>query len=128
MDPGHRDRIAFMRICSGEYQKGMKLLHVRSGKEMKIPDAITFMAADRQHAETAYAGDIIGLHNHGTINIGDSFSQGEELRFTGIPNFAPEIFQTRGAERSAAPQGAAKRAGAVVRGGRYAVVQADAQQ
>ena len=93
MDPGHRDRIAFMRICSGEYRKGLKVLHVRSGKEIKIPDAITFMAADRQHAETAYAGDIIGLHNHGTINIGDSFSEGEELRFTGIPNFAPEIFR-----------------------------------
>ena len=93
MDPGHRDRIAFMRICSGEYQKGVRTLHVRSGKEMKIPDAITFMAADRQHAETAYAGDIIGIHNHGTINIGDSFTQGETLRFTGIPNFAPEIFR-----------------------------------
>jgi peptide chain release factor 3 len=93
MDPGHRDRIAFMRICSGEYRKGLKVLHVRSGKEVKIPDAITFMAADRQHAETAYAGDIIGLHNHGTINIGDSFSEGEVLRFTGIPNFAPEIFR-----------------------------------
>ena len=93
MDPGHRDRIAFMRICSGEYQKGIKTLHVRSGKEMKIPEAITFLAADRQHAETAYAGDIIGIHNHGTINIGDSFTQGEEIRFTGIPNFAPEIFR-----------------------------------
>jgi len=93
MDPGHRDRIAFMRICSGEYRKGMRVLHSRSGKEMKIPDAITFMAADRQHAETAYAGDIIGLHNHGTINIGDSFSEGENIRFTGIPNFAPEIFR-----------------------------------
>jgi peptide chain release factor 3 len=93
MDPGHRDRIAFMRLCSGEYRKGVRVLHVRSGKEVKIPDAITFMAADRQHAETAYAGDIIGIHNHGTINIGDSFSQGEELRFTGIPNFAPEIFR-----------------------------------
>jgi len=93
MDPGHRDRIAFMRICSGEYRKGIKVLHVRSGKEMKIPDAVTFMAADRQHAETAYAGDIIGLHNHGTINIGDSFSEGEVLRFTGVPNFAPEIFR-----------------------------------
>ncbi len=93
MDPGHRDRIAFMRICSGEYKKGIRTLHVRSAKEMKIPDAITFMAADRQHTETAYAGDIIGIHNHGTINIGDSFSQGEELRFTGIPNFAPEIFR-----------------------------------
>jgi peptide chain release factor 3 len=93
MDPGHRDRIAFMRICSGEYRKGIRVLHVRSGKEMKIPDAITFMAAERQHTETAYAGDIIGLHNHGTINIGDSFSEGETLRFTGIPNFAPEIFR-----------------------------------
>jgi len=93
MDPGHRDRIAFMRICSGEYNKGMRVLHTRSGKEMKIPDAITFMAADRQHADKAYAGDIIGLHNHGTINIGDSFSEGETIRFTGIPNFAPEIFR-----------------------------------
>ncbi len=93
MDPGHRDRIAFMRICSGEYRKGIRTLHVRSGKEMKIPDAITFMAADRLHAETAYAGDIIGIHNHGTINIGDSFSEGEQIRFTGIPNFAPEIFR-----------------------------------
>jgi peptide chain release factor 3 len=93
MDPGHRDRIAFMRICSGEYQRGQRVLHVRSGKEMKIADAITFMAADRMHTESAYAGDIIGLHNHGTINIGDSFSEGEQLRFTGIPNFAPEIFR-----------------------------------
>ena len=93
MDPGHRDRIAFMRICSGEYRKGMKVKHVRSGKDMKLPDAITFMAADRQHADTAYAGDIIGIHNHGTINIGDSFSEGETLAFSGIPNFAPEIFR-----------------------------------
>jgi peptide chain release factor 3 len=93
MDPGHRDRIAFMRICSGEYHKGIRLKHLRSGKDVKIADAITFMAADRQHTETAYAGDIIGLHNHGTINIGDSFSQGEDIRFSGIPSFAPEIFQ-----------------------------------
>ena len=93
MDPGHRDRIAFMRICSGEFRKGMRLRHVRSGKDIKIADAITFMAADRQHAEQAYAGDIIGIHNHGTINIGDSFSQGEVLRFSGIPSFAPEIFR-----------------------------------
>jgi len=93
MDPGHRDRIAFMRICSGEYRKGIRALHVRAGKEMKIPDAITFMASDRQHAEYAYAGDIIGIHNHGTINIGDSFSQGEDIYFKGIPNFAPEIFR-----------------------------------
>ncbi len=93
MDPGHRDRIAFLRIVSGEYRKGVRVQHVRLGKEMKIPEAITFLAADRQHAETAYAGDIIGIHNHGTINIGDSFTQGEDIRFTGIPNFAPEIFR-----------------------------------
>jgi peptide chain release factor 3 len=93
MDPGHRDRIAFMRICSGKFEKGMKLTHVRTGKEMKIAAAITFMAADRQQTDTAYAGDIIGLHNHGTINIGDSFSEGEVIRFRGIPNFAPEIFR-----------------------------------
>ncbi len=93
MDPGHRDRIAFLRICSGEFRRGMRVYHVRAGKGLKLPDAITFMAADRQRTESAYAGDIIGLHNHGTINIGDSFSEGEEIRFTGIPNFAPEIFQ-----------------------------------
>lgn len=93
MDPAHRDRIAFLRICSGRYEKGMKLTHVRSGKSVRIADAITFMAADRQHTETAYAGDIIGLHNHGTINIGDSFSEGEAMHFSGVPNFAPEIFR-----------------------------------
>ena len=93
MDPGHRDRIAFMRICSGKYSKGMRLYHVRTDKEMRINDALTFLAADRQHTEEAFAGDIIGLHNHGAINIGDTFTEGEKLAFTGIPNFAPEIFR-----------------------------------
>jgi peptide chain release factor 3 len=93
MDPGHRDRIAFMRICSGRYEKGMKLRHVRLGKDLRIADALTFLAADRQHTDEAWAGDIIGLHNHGTINIGDSFTEGERLMFTGIPNFAPELFR-----------------------------------
>jgi peptide chain release factor 3 len=93
MDPGHRDRIAFMRICSGQYSKGMRLFHVRSGKEVRINDALTFLAADRQHTDEAFAGDIIGLHNHGTINIGDTFTEGEKISFTGIPNFAPEIFR-----------------------------------
>ena len=93
MDPGHRDRIAFMRICSGRYQRGMRFFHTRLGKEIRIADAVTFLAADRQHAEEAWAGDIIGLHNHGTINIGDTFSEGESLMFTGIPNFAPELFR-----------------------------------
>jgi peptide chain release factor 3 len=93
MDPGHRDRIAFMRICSGRYQKGMRFFHVRLGKEMRVADALTFLAADRQNTEEAHAGDIIGLHNHGTINIGDTFTEGEKLMFTGIPNFAPEMFR-----------------------------------
>jgi len=93
MDPGHRDRIAFMRICSGSYNKGMRMYHVRSGKELRINDALTFLAADRQHTDEAFAGDIIGLHNHGTINIGDTFTEGERITFTGIPNFAPEIFR-----------------------------------
>lgn len=93
MDPQHRDRIAFMRVCSGQFSKGMKLHHVRLGKDIKISDALTFMASDREHVENAYAGDIIGIHNHGTIRIGDSFTQGELLQFTGIPNFAPELFR-----------------------------------
>jgi peptide chain release factor 3 len=93
MDPMHRDRIAFVRICSGRYERGMRLHHVRLGKEVRVADALTFMAADRQQAEEAYAGDIIGLHNHGTINIGDTFTEGEKLNFTGIPNFAPELFR-----------------------------------
>jgi peptide chain release factor 3 len=93
MDPMHRDRIAFLRLCAGKYSRGMRLFHVRLDKEVRVADALTFMAADRSQAEEAYAGDIIGLHNHGTINIGDTFTQGERLRFTGVPNFAPEIFR-----------------------------------
>ena len=93
MDPSHRDRIAFLRICSGQYSQGMKVRHVRIGRDVKIPNAITFMAADREHVENAYSGDIIGLHNHGTIQIGDTFTQGETLKFTGIPHFAPELFR-----------------------------------
>ena len=93
MDPQHRDRVAFMRICSGKFSAGMKALHVRTGKEVKLAKALTFMASDREIAETAYSGDVIGIHNHGTISIGDSFSEGEPLTFTGIPNFAPELFR-----------------------------------
>lgn len=93
MDPQHRDRIAFMRICSGSFTKGMKLNHVRLKKDVKIPDALTFLAADRGHVDAAYPGDIIGIHNHGTIRIGDTFTQGEDLFFTGIPSFAPELFR-----------------------------------
>ena len=93
MDPKHRDRIAFMRIVSGKYSQGMKMNHVRIGKQVSISDAVTFMAGDRERAADAYAGDIIGLHNHGTIQIGDTFTQGEKLKFSGIPNFAPELFR-----------------------------------
>lgn len=93
MDPNHRDRLAFLRICSGSFQKGMKLQHVRLNRDVKISDALTFIAKDREHVDRAYPGDIIGLHNHGTIRIGDSFTQGEKLAFTGVPNFAPELFR-----------------------------------
>jgi len=93
MDPAHRDRVAFLRVCSGRYDGGMKMLHARSGKDMRIANALTFMASDREIVSTAYPGDVIGLHNHGTISIGDTFTEGEALSFTGIPNFAPELFR-----------------------------------
>ncbi|MCW4148011.1 MULTISPECIES: peptide chain release factor 3 [Halomonadaceae] len=93
MDPNHRDRIAFLRVCSGKYDKNMKMRHVRINKDVKIADALTFMASDRSQVEEAWPGDIIGLHNHGTIQIGDTFTVGENMRFTGIPHFAPELFK-----------------------------------
>ena len=93
MDPKHRHRIAFMRICSGTYTKGMKMKHVRTGKDMRVSDAFSFKAGERISVEQAVAGDIIGLHNHGSIQIGDTFTDGEELKFSGIPHFAPELFK-----------------------------------
>ena len=93
MDPQHHDRIAFLRICSGQYTKGMKMHHVRLGRDIRVANAMIFMADEREHIETAYPGDIIGLHNHGTIQIGDTFTAGEGLKFIGIPNFAPELFR-----------------------------------
>ena len=93
MDPAHRDRIAFFRICSGKFHKGMTVRHHRIEKNIKIPNATIFMAQDRAHVEDAYAGDIIGIHNHGTIRIGDTFTSKEPLKFTGVPNFAPELFR-----------------------------------
>ena len=93
MDPKHRDRVAFLRVCSGVYRKGMPLHSVRLGGPVRVNSALTFMAADREAVESAWPGDIIGLHNHGTIAIGDSFSEGEALKFSGIPNFAPELFR-----------------------------------
>ncbi len=93
MDPEHRDRIAFFRICSGKFTKGMKVRHHRIGKEIKLSNATIFMAQERSHVEEAYPGDIIGIHNHGTIKIGDTFTSKEPLKFLGIPNFAPEHFR-----------------------------------
>lgn len=93
MDPAHHDRIAFMRICSGAFTQGLKLHHVRLAKDIKVSNALTFMAQGRENVKKAFAGDIIGLHNHGTISIGDTFTQGERLQFTGISNFAPELFR-----------------------------------
>lgn len=93
MDPAHRDRIAFMRICSGKFTRGMKVRHHRINKEVQIANATIFMAQDRTGVEEAWPGDIIGVHNHGTIKIGDTFTEKEELKFTGIPNFAPEHFR-----------------------------------
>lgn len=93
MDPAHRDRIAFVRICSGRFKRGMKVMHHRVGKEMIISNATMFMAKNRANVEEAWAGDIIGVHNHGTIKIGDTFTDKEPLKFTGIPNFAPEHFR-----------------------------------
>ncbi|AMV71343.1 peptide chain release factor 3 [Desulfuromonas carbonis] len=93
MDPAHRDRIAFLRICSGKFSRGMKVRHHRIGKDVTLANATIFMAQDRANVEEAWPGDIIGLHNHGTIKIGDTFSDKEPLKFTGIPNFAPEHFR-----------------------------------
>jgi peptide chain release factor 3 len=94
MDPKHRDRVAFVRLCSGHFQRGMKLHHVRTGKPMAIANPVMFLAQDRELAEDAWAGDIIGIPNHGQLRIGDALTEGEALRFTGIPSFAPELLQT----------------------------------
>jgi peptide chain release factor 3 len=93
MNPAHRDRIAFFRICSGKFTSGMKAFHHRIGKEVIISNATIFMANERENVTEAYPGDIIGIHNHGTIKIGDTFTDKEPLKFTGIPNFAPEFFK-----------------------------------
>lgn len=93
MDPKHRDRIAFLRVCSGRYHQGMKMRHVRIGKDIRVSDAVTFLAGERSQADEAWSGDIIGLHNHGTIQIGDTFTSGTKARFVGVPHFAPELFR-----------------------------------
>jgi peptide chain release factor 3 len=94
MDPAHRDRIAFLRVCSGRFERGMKIKHLRLNREIKVSSVVTFMASSREQVEEAYAGDIIGLPNHGNMQIGDSFSEGDMLQFTGIPFFAPDFFRS----------------------------------
>ncbi len=93
MDPNHRDRVAFLRMCSGHFRRGMKVKHVRSNKTMAINNPVFFLARDRELADDAFAGDIIGIPNHGTLRIGDTLTEGEELRFLGVPSFAPEMLQ-----------------------------------
>ena len=94
MDPRHRDRVAFLRLASGHFERGMKLTHVRSRKPMAVTNPVLFLASDRELAEEAWAGDIIGIPNHGQLRIGDTLTEGEALRATGIPSFAPELLQS----------------------------------
>ncbi|EKE45176.1 peptide chain release factor 3 [Oceaniovalibus guishaninsula JLT2003] len=93
MDPKHRDRVAFVRLASGHFERGMKLTHVRSKKPMAITNPVLFLAADRELADEAWAGDIMGIPNHGQLRIGDTLTEGEALRVSGIPSFAPELLQ-----------------------------------
>ncbi|MEM1065967.1 MAG: peptide chain release factor 3, partial [Pseudomonadota bacterium] len=93
MDPKHRDRVAFLRMASGHFKRGMKLTHVRTKKPMAVSNPVLFLASDRELAEEAWAGDIIGIPNHGQLRIGDTLTEGEAIRVTGIPSFAPELLQ-----------------------------------
>src|SRR5690606_33561454 len=93
MDPNHRDRIAFFRLCSGKFRRGMKLYHPRTQKWITVTSPMLFLAQDRNVADEAFPGDIIGIPNHGQLRIGDALTEGEKLRFTGIPSFAPEVLR-----------------------------------
>src|SRR5690606_22829923 len=93
MDPNHRDRFAFLRICSGRLLKGMRLKQVRTGKQVPVNAPLFFFAKDRQVAEEAWPGDVVGIANHGTLRIGDTLTEGESLNFRGVPSFAPEILR-----------------------------------
>src|SRR3569623_2599617 len=93
MDPNHRDRTAFARLCSGKLTRGMKSKLVRTGKNMTLSAPQFFFAQDRAIADEAYAGDVVGIPNHGTLRIGDTLTEGEEINFVGVPRFAPEILR-----------------------------------
>lgn len=94
MNPSHRDRIAFVRICSGKFERGMTLRVVRSNKDIRPGSVVSFLSQRRELLDVAHPGDIIGIPNHGTLQLGDTLTEGENLQFTGLPFFAPEIFQT----------------------------------
>ena len=94
MDPGHRDRVAFIRVCSGHFERGMVLTNCRTGKDFRPNSVVSFLSQRRELVDDAYAGDIIGIPNHGVLQLGDTLTEGEELQFTGLPFFAPELFQT----------------------------------
>ena len=94
MDPGHRDRVAFIRVCSGHFERGMRLKNCRTGKEFRPNNVVSFLSQRRDIVEDAYAGYIIGIPNHGALQLGDTLTEGEDLQFTGLPFFAPEMFQT----------------------------------
>ncbi|MGZ8998934.1 MAG: peptide chain release factor 3, partial [Allosphingosinicella sp.] len=93
MNPQHRDRVAFMRLCSGRFRRGMKLLQPSTGKSIAVHSPILFFAQNRELADEAFPGDIIGIPNHGTLRVGDTLTEDEAVRFTGLPNFAPEILR-----------------------------------
>src|ERR1041384_236819 len=93
MDPNHRDRIAFVRLCSGKLTRGMKVKQIRTAKPMSLRAPQFFFAENRALAEEAYAGDVVGIPNHGTLRIGDTLTEGEDINFVGVPNFAPEILR-----------------------------------
>jgi peptide chain release factor 3 len=94
MDPGHRDRVAFIRVCSGHFERTMRLTNCRTGKAFRPNNVVSFLSQRRERVEDAYAGDIIGIPNHGVLQLGDTLTEGEHLQFTGLPFFAPELFQT----------------------------------
>src|SRR5690606_6280473 len=94
MDPGHRDRVAFVRVCSGRFERGMRLMNCRTGKAFRPNNVVSFLSQRRERVEDAWAGDVIGIPNHGVLQLGDTLTEGETLQFTGLPFFAPELFQT----------------------------------
>ena len=122
MDPNHRDRIAFVRLCSGKLTRGMKVKQVRTGKIISLRAPQFFFAQDRALAEEAYAGDVVGIPNHGILRIGDTLTEGEDLNFAGVPNFAPEILRRVRTARRHESQEAEASAAAIVGGRRRAGV------